>query len=122
MYLRANYAYYLHTLVPCLIEQSSIILSVYISLSDFQNLRDAKEIYNAIIVKIIEEIIAVCNHLQSADEMRRLHIGASSLSGTWSTDEGLCKVILNLKKLTSGEYVEKIRRSSEKKEVLHTNF
>lgn len=64
MYLRANYAYYLHTLVPCLLEHDSIILPVYIKLSDFQHLKDPKEIYDSILVKIIEEILAVCDHLK----------------------------------------------------------
>ena len=43
MFLRANYAYYLYTLVPCLMDGSPIILPVYIRLSDFQNSRDASK-------------------------------------------------------------------------------
>ena len=45
MYLRANYAYYLYTLVPCLLDDSPIVLPVYIKLSDFQNVRDPEQIY-----------------------------------------------------------------------------
>lgn len=115
MYLRANYAYYLHTLVPCLLEKCDIILPVYIKLSDFQSIRDPKEVYHAIIVKIIEEIVSVCDHLKSAEELARLHMGASTLSGSWSTDRILNSIVENLKCLNATEYVEKIRSSMESK-------
>lgn len=108
MYLRANYAYYLYTLVPCLIESNSIVLPVYIKLSDFQNIHDPERIYYAIIVKIIEEIVAVCRHLRSADELARLHTGASTLTGLWSTDNDLAQVLKNLERLTAEEYVETV--------------
>lgn len=111
MYLRANYAYYLYTLVPCLIERGPIILPVYIKLSDFQNIRSPEKIYFAIIVKIIEEIVSVCKHLQSADELARLHTGAGSLVGLWSTDKDFLQVLEGLRTLTSEEYVEKITDS-----------
>lgn len=39
MYLRANQAYYMYTLVPSLLNESEIILPIYIKLSDFQNLK-----------------------------------------------------------------------------------
>lgn len=111
MYLRANYAYYLYTLVPCLIENDTIILPVYIKLSDFQHLQDAEQIYHSIIIRIVQEIIGVYKHLQSADELARLHTGASALSGIWATEDTFSKTVKNLKKLTSDEYVEKVSKS-----------
>ena len=52
MYLRANYAYYLYTLVPTLLEEEPIILPVYIRLSDFQNIIDPEQLYYALIVPL----------------------------------------------------------------------
>lgn len=108
MYLRANYAYYLYTLVPSLIECSPIVLPVYIKLSDFQNLRNAEKIYDALLIKIIEEIIGVTTHLKSAEEMSRLHIGAQTLPGLWSIDDNSTKILSELQKLTAEEYVESV--------------
>lgn len=111
MYLRANYAYYLYTLVPSLIEGESLVLPVYIKLSDFQNIQSPERIYNAILIKIIEEIVGVCNHLQSAEELARLHTGVSNLTGIWGTEGAYIKIAEKLKMLTAQEYVEKISNS-----------
>lgn len=111
MYLRANYAYYLYTLVPCLIDKSPIVLPVYIRLSDFQNIHDSSKIYYAIIIKIIEEIVSACRHLQSSDELARLHTGASTLCTLWSTDKEILSVLEKLRKLTADEYIEKVTNS-----------
>ena len=110
MYLRANYAYYLYTLVPCLMHRLPIILPVYIRLSDFQNLKNPEELYYAIIIKIVEEIVAVCGHLQSADQLARLHTGASTLTGLWSTETTSLQVLDDLRKLTAEEYVETVTK------------
>lgn len=122
MYLRANYAYYLHTLVPCLIENCPIVLPVYIKLSDFQSIRNPEEVYNAILVKIVEEIISVCEHLKSAEELARLHNGALTLTGTWSTDKVINKIEQELRLMTADEYVEKIGKSFEKQGGLSYKF
>lgn len=108
MYLRANYAYFLYTLVPCLMEQQPIILPVYIKLSDFQNIHDPEKLYYAIIIKIIEEIVSICRHLQSSKELARLHTGAKTLSGLWSSDDTFFDVLKDLKTLTAEEYVERV--------------
>lgn len=113
MYLRANYAYYLYTLVPCLIEGGSLVLPVYIKLSDFQNIHSPEKIYYAILIKIIEEIVGVCKHLQSADELARLHTGVRNLAGIWDTESTYIKIAEKLKTLTAKEYVEKVSSSFE---------
>lgn len=108
MYLRANYAYYLYTLVPSLMNSDSIVLPVYIKLSDYQNIHDPEKIYHAIIIRIVEEIVSVCKHLQSADELARLHTGAHTLVGLWSTDDAFIRILESLRKLTAEEYVETV--------------
>lgn len=111
MYLRANYAYYLYTLVPSLLEDNTFILPVYIRLSDFQHLSEPVEIYNEIIIKIIKEIIGVCKYLESAEALARLHSGASALQGIWSTDDIFPKTLKQLKKITACEYATKTLKS-----------
>lgn len=110
MYLRANYAYYLYTLIPCLIEGESLVLPVYIKLSDFQNIQSSEKIYNEILVKIIEEIACVYKHLQSSTELARLHTGVKNLAGVWDTNSDYIKIAEKLKTLTAKEYVEKISK------------
>lgn len=122
MFLRANYAYYLYTLVPCLLEGNPIILPVYIKLSDFQNTHNAQKIYESIIIKIIEEIVSVCGHLRSANELARLHSGASTLPGVWTSDTTMSQVLNHLKTLTANEYVERITNSFEAKGSVTANF
>lgn len=122
MYLRANYAYYLYTLVPCLTGGDSIVLPVYIKLSDFQNYHEPEEIYYAIIVKIVEEIVSVCKHLQSANELARLHTGAKKLVGLWSTDKEFLRTLEDLRKLTSKEYVETVTNGFKKTGSITASF
>ena len=111
MYLRANYAYYLYTLVPSLLDRSDIILPVYIKLSDFQNIHNPEQIYYAIIIKIIEEIVSVMEHLKSADELARLHNGAHSIGSLWTTDSILAEILTKLKSYTCEEYVKTVSNS-----------
>lgn len=122
MFLRANYAYYLYTLVPCLMDGSPIILPVYIRLSDFQNSRDASKIYEAIIVKIIEEIVSVCDHLKSASELARLHTGAKTLPTLLTSDANMLSVMKNLRTLSADEYVERVTKSFETNGSLTCDF
>lgn len=122
MYLRANYAYYLYTLVPCLLGQNEIILPVYIRLSDFQNIHEPEKIYYAIIIKIIQEIVSVCDHLKSADELTRLHNGAHTVYGLWSTDQKSTNILSMLKTLTAKEYVEHVENSYTVKGSIGNKF
>lgn len=122
MYLRANYAYYLYTLVPTLLEEEEIVLPVYIRLSDFQHIIDPEQLYYAIIVKIVEEIVGVCNHLKSANELTRLHTGACSLDNLWTTDQKAIKILNKLQKLTAQEYVQSVTHNSSVKGSITTKF
>lgn len=109
MYLRANYTYYLSTLVPQLIEQSSVILPIYIKLSDFQNIKTASEIYNKILIKLIQEILLTCKKLQSAEELVKLHTGIkNNYSDIWFSRKSQKDIIDKINKLSSEEYVEQV--------------
>ena len=109
MYLRANYIYYLSTLVPQLIEQRSVILPIYIKLSDFQNIHNGNEIYNTILIKLIQEILVTCKKLQSAEELVKLHMGIkNNYFDVWFNRRSQKEIIDKLNKLTSEEYIEQV--------------
>lgn len=110
MYLRANYAYYLYTLVPSLINEVPLILPVYIKFSDFQNYHNPEEIYCALLVRVVEEIVSICKHLKSANELAQLHTGAQKLVGLWSTEKEFIPTLEELRKLTAKEYVETVTK------------
>ena len=122
MYLRANYAYHLYTLVPCLNEGSQIILPVYIKMSDFQNIRKPEEIYDAVIIKLLKEIVDVMQHLRSAEELSRLHMGASTIVESWSTNEDLNEIVEVLKRLTAEQYVETVNKCLDESGTITWKF
>lgn len=122
MYLRANYAYYLYTLVPCLLDNLEIVLPAYIKLSDFQHLHEPEEIYQSILIKIIEEIVSAINHLRSADELARLHKGACSINGLWTTDKVLLDILTKLRTYDCQEYVRTVSKGLAVKGTLAAKF
>lgn len=107
MYLRANYAYYLYTLIPCLLENTDIVLPIYIRLSDFQNISDPNEIYKSIIIKIVKEMTSVYLNFKDSQKLADLHNGIQTLSIKFiKSDEKIHKMISDLSKLSADEYVE----------------
>ena len=107
MYLRANYAYYLYTLIPSLLDNSDIILPIYIRLSDFQNITSPTEIYKSIIIKIVKEMTSVYLNFKDTQRLADLHNGMQSLSFKFANpDEKIQKMVSELSKLTADEYVE----------------
>lgn len=110
MYLRANLAYYLYTLVADLIADNDIILPIYINLSECQNISDAIEIYEAIIYKIVLEMVEVCGSLSSAKKMAEIHRGFQNLGAQLPGKKGLNEVYKRLKLMTADEYVETVGR------------
>lgn len=108
MFLRANYAYYLFNLVPRLIENESLILPVFIRLSDFQHINNANEIYRQLIIKIIEQISSIYLKLQDSKEMANIHLGMKSIPSDLHFDRKIKSTAQRLLKLGSEEYVEKI--------------
>lgn len=109
MYLRANQAYYMYTLVPSLLNESEVILPIYIKLSDFQNINKSDAIYAAIIVRIIEEMTNTLEYLQAGENMANLHRGFQLLNTSNTQKEGLNKVLKKLSKLTADEYIETVQ-------------
>ena len=100
MYLRANYTYYLSILVPQMMESTSIILPLYIKLSDFQNIRNPEKIYDSILIRLIHEILTTCERIQSANELVKLHEGIqNNVFGMWFSRVSQKPIIEKLNKL-----------------------
>jgi hypothetical protein len=113
MLLRANQAYYLYTLIPTLLSGESPIVPIYIRLSDFQHISDPAKIYKEIILKIIKEFCFAYRHLDDAEKLRDLHKGFLSIPEKVINIKGnLRSTIDNYRKLSSDEYVEKIKKET----------
>ena len=109
MYLRANYTYYLSILVPQMMESTSIILPLYIKLSDFQNIRNPEKIYDSILIRLIHEILTTCERIQSANELVKLHEGIqNNVFGMWFSRVSQKPIIEKLNKLTAEEYTQQV--------------
>lgn len=123
MYLRANYIYYLSTLVQQMIAQDDIVLPLYIKLSDYQHLKDPKQIYNRIIIRIISELLATREKLHSASELVKLHTGIkNNIFGLWINIPSQKRIIENLNKLTSEEYIEQVSSELSNKGTIGNKF
>ncbi|WMJ23362.1 hypothetical protein RBG61_01485 [Paludicola sp. MB14-C6] len=123
MYLRANYAYYLYTIIPSLLEECSIILPIYIKLSDFQTLRDCLKIYNNIIIKILEEMINIFQFFKSSEKLAKLHNGFKDLYiAPRSSELPILKVLDNIKQMSAEEYIETVNKTFDVKGSLGNNL
>lgn len=109
MYLRANHAYYIANLIPCLIDQEKeLILPVFIRLNDFQHISKPAEIYRAIIVKIVEQLTSIYLYLEDAKELAKLHTGMKLLSDGILHAYKISSSMKQLAKLGSEEYIERV--------------
>jgi hypothetical protein len=80
MFLRANHAYHLFGIVPCLMEDMPPVIPVSLKLNHFQHLTEPQEIYNGIIISIIQGLISAYKDIQSAERMVRIHQGIQALT------------------------------------------
>jgi len=108
MFLRANHAYHLYNLVPRIIENTELILPVFIRLSDFQHIKEPSKIYNAIIIKIVEELSSIYLDLQDAKKMAKIHQGIQGLPNVLFSEGKLSNTLSQLSRLGSEEYIERI--------------
>jgi len=108
MFLRANHAYHLYNLVPRIIENTELILPVFIRLSDFQHIKEPSKIYNAIIIKIVEELSSIYLDLEDAKVMAKIHQGIQGLPNVLFSERKLSNTLSQLSRLGSEEYIERI--------------
>ncbi|NVN97560.1 hypothetical protein HXX01_05055 [Candidatus Nomurabacteria bacterium] len=123
IYLRANHAFYLASLVPSLIDgNAELILPVFIRLNDFQHITKPEEIYRAIIIKIVEELTSIYLHLEDAKELSELHAGMRLLPDRFIKSHKLSASMKQLAKLGSDEYIERVTTELGLKSGTKTKF
>lgn len=123
MYLRANYIYHLSILVPQMMERSSLIMPLYIKLSDFQNNRDPSKIYDNILIRLVCEILNTCERLQSANELVKLHEGIqNNVFGMWFNRVSQKPIIDKLNKMTAEEYTQQVKTELSTQGTLGNGF
>ena len=108
MYLRANHAYYLYSLLPALEAREPVILPVLIRLSDFQHIVSPQEIYRAVVVKVIEELTSIYEHLQNTVHLAQIHMGMKALVSDPAYTHKMSATLRSLLKLGSDEYVDRL--------------
>jgi len=92
-----------------MIENSPIILPLYIKLSDFQNIRTPEKIYDSILVRLIHEILSTCERIQSANELVKLHEGIqNNVFGIWFNRVSQKPIVENLNRITAEEYTQQV--------------
>lgn len=110
MYLRANHAYYLSTIIPNLLANDGIVLPVYLKLSDFQNLSNSGEIYYKIVLRIIQEIGNARDNFFDSQRLFALHTGMLNLpANMFHSSVDYKSYYERLGVLTADEYVEKTK-------------
>lgn len=110
MYLRANHAYYLYSLVPALLEDSPPIIPVFVRLSDFQHLRKADEIYRSVILLMVEEIANAARKLENTRYLADMHRGMQLLRNDDPKGTRLSQVGEDLLRLRAEDFVRTTTR------------
>lgn len=114
MYLKANQAYYMYTLIPSLLDNDVPIIPIYIKLSDFQNFSDPKIVYKNIILKIIKELCTSYEFLERSSNLVMLHKGFVAIPDFLIKGSDALKTTLrSYKELSSEEYIEKICKATK---------
>ena len=111
MYLKANYVFYLYSMIPSLIEKEPLYLPVFLKLNDFQHIKRPDEIYRSIILSIVENILKLYLDLRNVDKMVAIHCGVRSLPSNVLKVQKFDKVMSEIIKLNADEYVKTIKHS-----------
>lgn len=110
IFLKANYAYYLYSIVPSLLSKESVVLPVQIRLSDHQHLQEPNEIYNSIIISVIKGISRIYSELESAERLLKIHTGMQSLPRSIFNASQLAEVLEGLVEMEAAEYKQIISK------------
>lgn len=111
MYLRANYVFYLYSIIPSLLSKKPLFLPVFLRLSDFQHINKPDEIYKKVIISVIESISQVCIDLQNCEKMASIHQGMKALPKSILSSQRIKIISDELIKMGSKEYVQMIKDS-----------
>ncbi|MEN4646959.1 hypothetical protein ABEG74_22190 [Pantoea agglomerans] len=123
MYLRANQAFYLSSLLPALVEgNDEIILPIMIKLNDFQHILEPDEIYKQVIIKIVEELISIHLHLEGVKNLASIHGNLKLIPQNLIAKHRNADMMLKLAALSSEEYLQKVSTDKQGKGGMKLSF
>nr|WP_203723419.1 hypothetical protein [Citrobacter freundii] len=123
MYLRANQAFYLSSLLPALIEgESEIILPIMIKLNDFQHITEPDEIYRQVIIKIVEELASIHLYFEGVRNLAGIHGNLKMIPKNLIEKHKNSEVMLKLAALSSEEYLQKVTTDKQAKAGMKLSF
>lgn len=123
MYLRANQAFYLSSLLPTLISGGDeVILPIMIKLNDFQHITDPDEIYRQVIIKIVEELASIHLYFEGVKNLIGIHSNLKLIPRNLIEKHKNAEVMLKLAALSSDEYLQKVSTDKQSKAGMKLNF
>ncbi|QIP89890.1 hypothetical protein [Serratia fonticola] len=109
MYLRANQAFYLSSLLPSLIEGSGeVVLPIMIKLNDFQHIADPNEIYRQVVIKIVEELASIHLHFEGVKNLMDIHGSLKLIPKNLMSRHKNSEMMLKISELSSDEYLQRV--------------
>ncbi|MGP2861142.1 hypothetical protein ACTVMW_03380 [Serratia bockelmannii] len=123
MYLRANQAFYLSSLLPTLIDGSGeVVLPIFIKLNDFQHITEPDEIYRQVIIKIVEELSSIHLHFEGAKNLIDIHGNLKKIPRNLITRHKNSQMMLKIAALSSDEYLQRVSTDRENKSSVKLKF
>lgn len=123
MYLRANQAFYLSSLLPSLIAgDSEVILPIMIKLNDFQHITNPDEIYRQVIIKIVDELASIHLYFEGVKNLVGIHGNLKLIPRNLIEKHKNADVMLNLAALSSEEYLQKVSTDKQGKAGMKFSF
>ncbi|WP_413528138.1 hypothetical protein [Rahnella inusitata] len=123
MYLRANQAFYLSSLLPALMEGADeIILPIMIKLNDFQHLTEPSEIYRQVVIKIVEELTSIYLHFEGVKNLKDIHGNLRLIPRDLITRHKNSEMMLKISALSSDEYLQRINIDKQNKGSVKVRF
>lgn len=123
MYLRANQAFYLSSLLPTLIEGGDeIILPIMIKLNDFQHITDPDEIYRQVVIKIVEELVSIHLYFEGTKNLIDIHGNLKLIPKKLINRHKNAQMMLKISALSSEEYLQKVSLDIQNKASMKVSF
>lgn len=123
MYLRANQAFYLSSLLPTLMDGvGEIVLPIMIKLNDFQHIAEPSEIYRQVIIKIVEELTSIHLHFEGTRNLVNIHGNLKQIPRDLITRHKNSEMMLKIAALSSDEYLHRVSTDRQNKASVKFKF
>lgn len=113
MYLRANYALYQYDVYPAIIEGRRPHIPIFLSLSKFQHIVQADELYRAIMFSLCESLAQTYHSLLDSSYMRNVHLGMQSLPDYYFSAAKIREAGKQLLRMNVDNYIQTIEAQQE---------